>query len=222
MDRIAVEGAQFTNAFVVTPVCSPSRASFFTGRYGTELHITDWINKLEADTGVGLPTDVPTWPRVLQQQGGYVTALIGKWHLGEKTQFHPTKMGFTHFFGFLGGGQTPMDPTLEQDGKTRKFTGPIPDLLADDAMTFIERNKDKSFAMCLFFREPHQAYEPVPDEDSAPFKGVDLHVPKSKIIDADWLKETHRKYYASVHAADRNIGRVLDKLDQLKLRITPS
>ncbi len=217
MDRIAAEGARFTNAFVVTPVCSPSRASFFTGRYGTELRITDWINKLEADTGVGLPTDVPTWPRVLQQRGGYVTALIGKWHLGEKTQFHPTQMGFTHFFGFLGGGQTPMDPRLEQDGKVRKFDGPIPDLLADDAMRFIEQNKDKPFAVCLFFREPHQAYAPVPEEDSAPFKGVDLTVPQSKLIDPEWLKEAHRKYYASVHAADRNIGRVLKKLDELKL-----
>ena len=216
MDRIAREGARFTNAFVVTPVCSPSRASFFTGRYGTELRITDWINKPEADIGVGLPTDAPTWPRVLQQRG-YVTALIGKWHLGEKPQFHPTKLGFSHFFGFLNGGQPAMDPTLERDGATKKVKGPIPDLLADDAMSFLEQNKDKRFAMCLFFREPHQPYEPVPEADSAPFKGVDLHVPKSKVIDTDWLKEIHRQYYAAVHAADRNIGRVLAKLDELKL-----
>src|SRR3954468_21860710 len=69
MDRIARDGARFTNAFVVTPVCSPSRASFFTGRYGTELRITDWINKLEADSGIGIP-DVTTWP-ILLQRGGY-------------------------------------------------------------------------------------------------------------------------------------------------------
>lgn len=217
MDRIAREGARFINAFVVTPVCSPSRASFLTGRYGTELHVTDWINKTEAEAGVGLPTDVPTWPRVLQQHGGYVTALIGKWHLGEKPQFHPTKMGFSHFFGFLAGGQFPMDPELEKDGTTRKFKGPIPDLLADDAIEFLEQNKDRRFAMCLFFREPHQDYVPVPEEDSAPYKGVDLTVPKSKIIDADWLKEIHRQYYGAIHAADRNIGRVLKKLDELKL-----
>jgi uncharacterized sulfatase len=216
MDRLAKDGARFTNAFVVTPVCSPSRASFFTGRYGTELRITDWINKLEADSGVGLPADVANWPRTLQRRG-YVTALIGKWHLGEKTQFHPTKLGFTHFFGFLAGGNHPMDPILEQAGETRKFDGPIPDLLADDAMRFVEQNRDKPFALCLFFREPHQAYEPVPPEDAAPFKDLDPTVPKSKVIDETWLKNTHKKYYAAVHAADRNIGRVLAKLDELKL-----
>ena len=217
MDRIAAAGARFANAFTVTPVCSPSRATFFTGRYGTELRITDWINNREAEAGVGLPADVPTWPRVLQQGGGYGTALCGKWHLGEKPQFHPTQLGFSHFFGFLGGGNFPMDPILEQDGKTRKFDGPIPDLITDDALAFIEQNKAKPFALCLFFREPHQAYEPVPEQDSAPFTDLDPHVPPSKVIDADWLKDTHKKYYAAVHAADRNIGRVLDKLDELKL-----
>jgi uncharacterized sulfatase len=126
-------------------------------------------------------------------------------------------LGFSHFFGFLGGGNHPMDPILEQDGKTRKFAGPIPDILTDDAIAFVEKNKSKAFALCLFFREPHQAYEPVPEEDSAPFKDLDPHVPKSKVIDADWLKDRHKKYYASVHAADRNIGRMLAKLDELKL-----
>ena len=216
MDRIARDGAVFRNAFVVTPVCSPSRASFFTGRYGTELGITDWINGHEADTGVGLPADCPTWPRVLQQNG-YVTALVGKWHLGEKPHAHPTRQGFSHFFGFLNGGQQPMDPTLEQDGKQKQFTGPIPDILTDDAIRFVEQNKDKPFAVCLFFREPHQAYVPVPEADSAPFEKLDPTVPPSKVIDTDWLKDRHKKYYGAVHAADRNIGRVLDKLDELKL-----
>src|SRR4051812_21754957 len=69
MDRIAASGVKFTNAFVVTPVCSPSRASLFSGRFGTELGITDWINDIENKVGVGLDPDVPTWPRTLQQAG---------------------------------------------------------------------------------------------------------------------------------------------------------
>src|SRR3989442_14345382 len=85
MDRLAREGARFSNAFVVTPVCSPSRASFLTGRYGTELGITDWLNDPEMKAGVGLPVDAPTWPGVLQKNG-YVTALVGKWNLGDQPQ----------------------------------------------------------------------------------------------------------------------------------------
>src|SRR3954452_12855467 len=61
MDRIAREGALFTNAFVNTPVCSLSRAAFFTSRQGTQLAITDWINAAEARAGVGLPADALLW-----------------------------------------------------------------------------------------------------------------------------------------------------------------
>jgi uncharacterized sulfatase len=215
MDRLAREGARFTNAFVVTPVCSPSRASFFTGRYGTELGITDWLNKPEMDHGAGLP-DVPTWPAMLQQ-AGYATGLIGKWHLGDAPQFHPTKHGFGYFFGFLGGGQYPMDPQLEQNGKVKRFKGPISDILTDDALKFIETNKDKPFAMCLMFREPHQPYGPMPEEDTAPFANLDPTMPDAPYLDPKEVKTWTKEYYAAIHAADRNIGRVLKRLDELKL-----
>src|SRR6185369_4116290 len=64
MDRLAREGARFLNAFACTPVCSPSRAAFFTGRYGTQLGITDYIAPNENAAGVGLPTNIVTWPKV--------------------------------------------------------------------------------------------------------------------------------------------------------------
>src|SRR6185369_12329698 len=100
LDRLASEGARFENAFVATPVCSPSRVAFFTGRYGTEVGITDFLCREEEQAGLGLPATAVTWPAVLKQHG-YTTALIGKWHLGTLPQFHPTRHGFDHFYGWL-------------------------------------------------------------------------------------------------------------------------
>ena len=112
MDRLAKEGARFANAFTVTPVCSPSRATFMTGKYGTQLGITDYLapNEEARRAGTDRRTAV-TWPKVLQSDG-YTTAHIGKWHLGQLPDAHPTKQGYDHFYGFLGGGTTPMDPDL--------------------------------------------------------------------------------------------------------------
>jgi arylsulfatase A-like enzyme len=111
MDRIGREGAVFKNAFTATPVCSPSRATFLTGKYGSQVKITDWINPTEGKEGVGLAVNAVTWMRVLQA-AGYRTGLVGKWHLGELAYNHPTKRGFDFFMGFLGGGNKPIDPTL--------------------------------------------------------------------------------------------------------------
>src|SRR5204862_367983 len=98
LDRLSWDGARFLNAFVPTPVCSPSRASFMTGRYGTQVGITDWIAPKEADAGAGVPASTMIWPEVLKKHG-YATALVGKWHLGTHKQFHPTRRGFDHFYG---------------------------------------------------------------------------------------------------------------------------
>jgi uncharacterized sulfatase len=216
MDRIGREGAVFLNAFTVTPVCSPSRASFMTGRYGTQVGITDYLAPNEEQAGVGLAASARTWPSVLQRHG-YVTSLIGKWHLGNQPGFHPTKRGFNHFCGFLGGGNKPMDPTLEIEGKQQQLKGPLPDLLTDEALRFVESNRSRPFALCLHFREPHLPYGPVPDEDAAPFKDLDPTVPKPPGGDVAQIKKWTRDYYASIHAVDRNLGRLLKRLDDLEL-----
>jgi uncharacterized sulfatase len=216
MDRLAREGVRFINAFTPTPVCSPSRASYLTGCYGTQLGITDWIEPLEATAGLGLPPTATTWPQVLQKNG-YTTALMGKWHLGTMPQFHPRRRGFDHFYGFLGGGNQPMNPALEVEGKETKLTGSLPDLLTDDAMRFVEKNTEKPFALLLHFRAPHLPYGPVPEQDSAPFKDLDPTVPETPGADIKQVKQWTREYYASVHSVDRNLGRLFDQLEKLKL-----
>src|SRR4029453_7625636 len=94
--------------------------------------------------GTGLKAQ--TWPSVLQKNG-YRTGHFGKWHLGDLPEFHPTKLGFDRFVGFLGGGTTTMNPSLEIDGKDRPFKGPTPDVVTDHALEFLNANRDRPFSI---------------------------------------------------------------------------
>ena len=216
MDRLAREGARFTNAFVTTPVCSPSRAGFFTGLYSTQVAITDYITPREAQEGVGLPPSTTTWPKVLQQNG-WRTGLFGKWHLGTQPQFHPTRHGLDYFFGSLTGSFAPANPGLERNGKLVKTEGAASNLIMDDALRFVDANKDRPFAALIHFREPHTPYRPMPEADANLFADLDPTIPDWPGLNQDQVKQWHRDYYAAIHAVDRNIGRLLAKLDELKL-----
>lgn len=217
MDRIAHEGVRLTNCFTPTPVCSPSRVSILTSRYGTEVGILDWLNP-NKEPERGLDPKTPAWPKLLAE-AGYRTGLIGKWHLGLKDEFHPSVFGYQHFMGFRGGGTSPRDPQLEIDGKVRKVEGFIVDLVTDDALKFLQREPGRPFALSLHFREPHAPYAPVPESEQRAFAGLDPKVPNPDFpkLDVARVKKLTREYLASVAAVDRNVGRVLDELDRLKL-----
>jgi len=151
LDKLAAQGARFTNAFVVTPVCSPSRATSMTGLHSTQFHIPDWISPAQGEAGLGLDPALPTWPKVLQANG-YHTGLVGKWHLGTQPKYHPTSNGFHFFAGHLEGGWIPKQPVLEIDGKPTKIAGFCVDRTADDALHFLDASKGKPFALCVHFR----------------------------------------------------------------------
>ena len=217
MDRLVREGAYLRNAFTVTPVCSPSRASLMTSRYGTELGITEWIHP-RREPELGLDPKTVTWPEVLQKQG-YATGLVGKWHLGVPDRFHPTKTGFDYFMGFRTGGNVPKNPTLEKDGKQQKFKGFLPDILTDHALEFVRKNKDGPFLLCLHYRAPHARWLPVPEDDWAPFKNLDPKLPHPDYpkLDVKRVKRVTREYLASVKSVDTSVGRILKALDDMKL-----
>lgn len=217
MDRLAEEGVRFSRAFVNTPVCSPSRATLFTGLYPTQFGIADWISPEEAEKGAGLSQELPTWPEVLQGNG-YSTALIGKWHLGSQPDHHPLKHGFDHFYGFLEGGNVPMNPTLEVGGKKVELKGSLPDLLTDEAIRFIrEKRQAGPFAVVLSFRAPHAPFTPVPEVDSGAVKDLRPTIPGVTAIDRDQIEKWTREYYGSVHSVDRNLGRLLAELSSIGL-----
>lgn len=232
MDRLAQEGARFVNAFAASGVCTPSRVAYLTGLYPIQAGLPDVPYRRDPDQG--LPLGVPTWPRVLQEHG-YVTGLIGKWHLGRTRENYPTNYGLDYFFGFLRGSTTPMDPLLTREGTTEEVPGPTPDVLVNDAIRFLETHQSQPFALMLHFRAPHAPHLPVPEVDLKPFENVEITVP---IVDPELanldddqepadptaialheqlLREKLRSYYASVHSVDRNLGRLLDKLDELRL-----
>lgn len=213
LDRLAREGVRFTNAFTPSPVCSPSRATLLSGRYGTEVGITDWLNPEENEAGMGLPPELTTWAEALQR-AGYRTGLVGKWHLGSKPQFHPTRQGYEFFLGFLGGGNQPMNPQLWVGDEQRVFPGPEPDVMTDAALAFLREADPRPFALSLHFRAPHTPYGPVPEVDMAPFRDAAVAIPVFRGLDQAQVRQWTREYYASVHSIDRNIVRVLDALQQ--------
>lgn len=228
LDRLASQGAYLRNAFITTPVCSPARVSIMTSRYASEYDILDFIphpnhRLYDPSYDPGLDPKSITFAEVLQD-AGYKTGLIGKWHLGDWTQtddkiFHPTNHGFDYFMGLTGGGTSPDDPELEIDGKVQKFKGLTTDILTDHGLQFIRRNVNNKFLLCLNTRAPHGSWLPVADEDWAPFENMDPHLPNPNYPDLDIkkVKREMREYLASTRGVDRNIGRILTLLDELKL-----
>ncbi|MEW4562207.1 sulfatase-like hydrolase/transferase [Bremerella sp. JC770] len=227
LDRLASEGAVFRNFFCTTPVCSPARASFMTGRYASELGIPDFIpqpgHKLyDASDEVRLDPDSTVTIAELLQGAGYQTGLVGKWHLGDWTApgneaFHPTRHGFDYFMGLTGGGTSPDNPSLEEEGEVRKFEGLTTDILTDRAIGFIERNKERPFFLCLSTRAPHGRWLPVAPEDWQPYAELDPAIPKYPGLDVSRIKKMMREYLASTSGVDRNLGRLLDALDKNQL-----
>lgn len=217
MDRLAKEGVYLPNSFTTTPVCSPSRASLMTSRYGSELGITDWIHPRN-EPRLGLDPALPVWPRLLAE-AGYQTGLVGKWHLGLLDSQHPTRFGFQHFMGHRAGGWATVNPTLEKDGKQQKFQGLTADILADHALQYVQEHHENPFLLCWHTRAPHTRWLPVAEEDMAPYKNLDPPIPNPDYpqLDVARVKRMTREYLASVRSVDRNLGRLLKLLDELQL-----
>lgn len=144
IDRIAREGARFRNAFMTTPLCSPSRASFLTGQYAHTHGITDNVDRSAASH------QLVTWPRLLHD-AGYATAFIGKWHMGNDDKPRP---GFDRWVSFKGQG-TYFNPPINEDGKAVQPSGYITDILSNYAVEFIRRRHDKPFLVWLAHKAIH-------------------------------------------------------------------
>jgi arylsulfatase A-like enzyme len=144
IDRIAKEGALFRNAFMTTPLCSPSRASFLTGQYAHTHGITDNVDRSAASKRL------VTFPALLHRSG-YETAFIGKWHMGNDDAPRP---GFDRWVSFKGQG-TYINPDINEDGKTVKRPGYTTDVLNGYAVEFIRRRHEKPYLVYLAHKAVH-------------------------------------------------------------------
>lgn len=150
IDRLAREGARFRNAFVTTPLCSPSRASFLTGQYVHTNRILGNGNNNE------LSHKLVTFPRLLHESG-YQTAYVGKWHMGNDDMPRP---GFDRWVSFKGQGQF-NDPELNLDGVAGRVAGGyMTDLLNEHAVEFVRRPRTKPFCLYLSHKAVHGPFTP--------------------------------------------------------------
>ena len=158
MDRLAREGARFTNAFATTPLCSPSRASFLTGQYA---HTNGIVDNTARQSHA-----LPVFPLELQKDG-YRTGFFGKWHMGNDDSPRP---GFNHWVAMPGQGEA-IDPTLNVDGKRVAEKGYTTDLLTDYVERFIDGAGNTPFLVYLAHKAIHPNVIQLDDGTVKPLDG---------------------------------------------------
>jgi arylsulfatase A-like enzyme len=209
IDSLAQDGVTL-DRFFVCPVCSPTRAEFLTGRYHPRTGVYG------VSTGQERMNLNETTIAQAFHSAGYATGAFGKWHNGSQWPYHPMARGFDEFYGYTAGhwGEY-VDPPLEHNGQPVRGKGYIVDLCTDQAIDFIDRNRAKPFFCYVPFTTPHSPWA-IPDEDWQRFREKPITqrgaLPKQEDID-----ET-RCALAMLENQDRNVGRVLKRLDDLQLR----
>lgn len=149
IDRIAREGMNFANTFVVTSLCSPSRACFLTGQYAHTHGVTDNTNHNE------ISHKLVTFPKLLRDSG-YETAYIGKIHMGNDDAPRP---GFDRWVSFKGQGVYE-NPPMNVDGKQENAQGYMTDLLNGHALEFLNRKRQNPFCLYLAHKAVHGPFTP--------------------------------------------------------------
>jgi len=233
IDAFATTSLKFTNAYAAAAVCTPTRASLYSGKSPAKLNMTIWREcaknpqfdrkMIPPDVEGNLPLEEVTIAEALKQ-AGYMTAHLGKWHVGDFEHF-PQLQGFdidvgatvwgcppTFFYPYRGEiyDSQRFTPGLEKDARGKYNLGRdgeyLTDRLTDEAITIMERFKDESFFIYLSY---YTVYTPI----EAKADIVEYYQKKLK----PGMSHQNAIYAAMVHILDENIGKLLKKLDELDL-----
>ena len=172
IDRLATEGVRFSQAYAACHVCSPTRASILTGKYPARLHLTDWLpgrrdfpfqSRKNAEIHQHLPFAEVTLAEALKAHG-YSTAIFGKWHLGEDPS-GPLKHGFDVQVPQWNKGwpRSGYHAPFRLKGLADSKGDYLTDRLTDEALNFIEQNKDRPFFLYLSHFAVHDPIQGRPD-----------------------------------------------------------
>ncbi len=229
IDRLAEQGTRFTDAYAAAAICSPTRASILSGKYPARLDFTiwhEWAKSPPAATRELIPAvsvdhlglEEFTLAEALKAVG-YTTLHVGKWHLGDAA-YSPEAHGFdVNIGGTHWGAPTtfhwPYNGLFGTEQEEWRYVPDLPfgeegeyltDRLTDEALRLIEQTQDGPFYLNLWFHTVHTPIEAKPD-DIAQYEGK---------LQRDFHHQ-NPTYAAMVHSLDENVGRVVDKLDELDL-----
>src|SRR5436190_3634462 len=230
LDRIAAEGVHFKDAMVTTALCSPSRASIFTGLYAHQHRVVDNNHAIDPS--------LTFFPEHLQR-AGYETAFIGKWHMGPEGD--DPQPGFDHWVSFKGqGAYLPSKDGLNVDGRHVPQAGYITDELTDYALRWLEARKgDKPFLLFLSHKAVHSDFVPAERHKgryaAAPFRyPATMAPPANPCSRPRWVQDQrnswhgvdfpyhsqidiadyYRRYAETLLAVDESAGRVMAHLQK--------
>ncbi|MBI4559886.1 MAG: sulfatase-like hydrolase/transferase [Candidatus Hydrogenedentes bacterium] len=201
LDRLASEGLRFTNFYVNGPVCSPSRVGFMTGRFPSSLAIHSHYATPELNTQRGMPQaldpNVATLADTLKP-AGYVTGHFGKWHMGDIV---PREYGFDEYRVVAGGG-------TQAWNREGDFWRRSSELVVDAALQFIEEHRAEPFFVNVWTLHPHAPLDPSEEQ-------MDLYKRFNNGRATGKFTTPFAVFYGTVTEMDRQIGRLLAKLDEL-------
>jgi arylsulfatase A-like enzyme len=234
IDRLASEGVLFTESYVASPMCSPTRASIMTGKHPARLHMTNWIGAPQpeeykwntilrsASYVEALPLEEVTLAESMND-AGYETYFIGKWHLGKQEKYWPEHQGFkTNIAGCawgapVGGNKyfSPYDNPRLEDGPEGEH---LPDRLAKETITFLEKDHNRPFFAFLSFYSVHS---PWMAREDLKVKYEKKEKPQDEWRQERWIRfaktQNNPVYAAMIEAMDMAIGDVLGALKKTGL-----